>query len=124
MKVRHAFQPLHLASKLLCTSPFSLKTLRPSLVGSLITISEVIAYTIFHLWMVNRDMSAESTKNLIGIIIDSYNRYSGFCAFFILVITSVSVQRDIIQIIRNLEMVDAIFQQKFNICIDNRSWRR
>lgn len=124
MRVRKAFIPLHLVSKVLCICPFSLNKLKPSRVGSLITIFQAICYTIFHLWMVNRDMSAESTKNLVGIIIDSYNRYSGFWAFCVLVIASIAMQQKVVQLIRQLEIVDLIFQQKFNIVVDNRVWRR
>lgn len=124
MEVRNALFPLHLTSKILCTSPFSLNKLQPSIAGSIFTIFVAVAYIIFHLWGVNRDMNAETTKNLIGIIIDSYNRYSGFCAFCILVIASVTVQKKSVQMIQILESIDSIFHRKFDITVDNYVWRR
>lgn len=124
MDVRKAIFPLYIVSKLLCTCPFSLKTLRPSLFGSVVTICQAIGYTFFHLWMVNHDMSTDSAKNLIRQLIDSYNRYSGFCAFCFLVITSMWNQAKIVSVIRNVEVIDQIFEKKLDTPIDNRTWRR
>lgn len=124
MELRKAILPLYIVSKVLCTSPFSLKSLRPSFFGSVVTICQAIGYTIFHLWMVNRDMSAESTKNLVRQLIDSYNHYSGFCAFCFLVITSTWNQAKIVTVIQNIEDIDRIFEQKLETSVDNRSWRR
>lgn len=124
MELRTAIFPLYIISKVLCTCPFSLKTLRPSLFGSLITICQAIGYTFFHLWMVNHDMSSDSAKNLIRQLIDSYNRYSGFCAFCFLVIASMRNQAKIVSVIRNIEVIDRIFEQKLDTPIDNRQWRR
>lgn len=124
MEIRKAFIPLYVVSKVLCISPFSLKGLQPSRIGTIVTIIQAILYTIFHFWMVNRDMSNESSKNLVGIIIDSYNRYSGFCTFCVLVIASLAMQSKIVRTIKLLETIDAIFKQKFELIVDNGAWRR
>lgn len=124
MKVRKALYPLHIVSKLLCTSPFSLKTLQPSLFGSLVSICQAIGYVVFHLSMVNRDLSAESPKNIIRQLIDMYNRYSGFCAFCFLVITSTLNQGKIVAVIRNMEVIDEIFEKKLDTPVENNLWRR
>lgn len=124
MKIGQALFPIHLVSKLFCVGPFALYNLRPSMLGSILTIAEAFGYIIFHLWMVNRDMSEESKKNLVGIIIDSYNRYSGFCAFCLLVGASVAMQHKIFNGIQILECVDYILEEKFKIATNNRIWRR
>lgn len=124
MELRKAIFPLYVVSKVLCTCPFSLKTLRPSLFGSVVTACQAIGYTFFHLWMVNHDMSADSAKNLIRQLIDSYNRYSGFCAFCFLVTASMWNQAKIVSVIRDIEVIDRIFEQKLDTPIDNRIWRR
>lgn len=122
--LRRALLPLYIVSKIMCINPFSLNTLRPSKAGTVLTLCQGIGYAVFHLWMSKRDMSEESSKNLVRQLIDSYNRYSGFCAFCILVVTSICVQRKIVTIIRNIENVDDIFQHKLGQIIDNRTWRR
>lgn len=124
MKLRKALLPLHIVSKILCTSPFNIRTLQPSAIGSFVTICQAICYVIFHLWMVNRDMSTDPTKNLVRQLIDSYNRYSGFCAFCFLVITSTLYQEKMVTIIQNIEFIDKIFEENLNTNIDNRLWRR
>lgn len=124
MELRKAILPLYIVSKVLCTSPFSLKTLRPSFFGSVVTICQAIGYTIFHLFLVNRDMSTESSKNLVRQLIDSYNRYSGFCAFCFLVIASTWNQAKIVTVIQNIEDIDRILEQKLETPVDNRTWRR
>lgn len=123
MKIRKALFPLHIVSKILCTSPFSLQSLQPSKIGSVVAMCQAIGYSIFHLWMVNRDMSTDSTKNLVQLI-DSYNHYSGFCAFCLLVIASTVNQGKIVAAIQNIEYIDKIFEEKLNTYIDNRRWRR
>lgn len=124
MELRKAILPLYIVAKVLCTSPFSLKPLWPSFFGTIITICQAIGYTIFHLWMVNRDLTAESTKNLVRQLIDSYNRYSGFCAFLFLVVISTWNQAKIVKVIQNIEDVDRMLEQKLDTHIDNRFWRR
>lgn len=126
MEIRKAFIPLYVVSKVLCISPFSLKNLQSSKIGTIVTIIQAISYTIFHFWMANRDMSNESSsKKLVGIlIIDSYNRYSGFCTFGALVIATIAMQSKIVRAIKLLESIDAIFKQEFNLIVDNWTWRR
>lgn len=149
MKLRKAFFPLYVVSKLLCICPFSLMSLQPSILGSIITICQTIGYAIFHLWsvllnqnkckthsfgkcnrlilifrLVKRDISEETAKNVVRQLIDSYNRYSGFCVFCFVVIASTANQRKIVTVIRNIEEVDIIFEEKLNTPIDNHRWRR
>lgn len=124
MDIRKAFIPLYVVSKVLCISPFSLKNLQPSRIGTIVTIIQAIIYAIFHFWMANRDMSNESTKNLVGIMIDSYNRYSGFCTFGVLVIATLAMQSKIVWAIKLLESIDAIFKQELHFIVDNCTWRR
>lgn len=57
-------------------------------------------------------------------MIDSYNRYSGFCAFCFLVITSTATQRKIVTVIRNIEEIDEIFEEKLGTAVDNQRWMR
>lgn len=123
LKLRIALLPLHIISKILCIGPFTLRTLQPSKYGIIITICQAMAYSIFHLWMSDRDMSGEN-KNMIRQLIDSYNRFSGFCAFCFLVVASICIQRNIVRVIRNIEEVDDMFEKKLIITIDNRKWRR
>lgn len=124
MEIRKAFIPLYVVSKVLCISPFSLKSLQPSRIGTILTIIQAILYTIFHIWMAKRDMSNESSKNLVGIMIDSYNRYSGYCTFCVLVIATLAMQSKIVRAIKLLETIDAIFKQEFKLIVDNCAWRR
>lgn len=124
MKVREALLPLFIVSKVFCINPFSQAKLESSKLGSLITVCGAIGYSIFHLYMVNRDTSASDSKNLVALIIDSYNRYSGFSAFCVLVISSISTQGKVVRALRLLETIDCIFHEKFGVIVDNRVWRR
>lgn len=74
--------------------------------------------------LVNSDMSEETAKNVVRQLIDSYNRYSGFCALCFIVITSTANQRKIVTVIRNIEEIDEIFEEKLNTTVDNHRWRR
>lgn len=123
LKLRKALFPLHFMSKVFCIGPFSLQKLQSSKSGTIITLCQAIAYTIFHLWMSDDDMSAES-RNMVRQLIDSYNRYSGFCAFCFLVVASTLVQKKIVRVIQNIEEIDWIFEQKLNVTVDNQKWRR
>lgn len=125
LKLRKALLPLHFVSKVLCIGPFSLDKLKPSRSGSIITLCQVVGYSIFHIWMSNSDISAaDGTKNMVRHLIDSYNRFSGFCAFCFLVVASTRIQQKTVNIIRNIEHIDEIFQKKLNVTMDNRRWRR
>lgn len=123
MKVRQALLPLFIASKVFCVNPFS-RELRTSISGSLLTVCGAIGYTIFHLCMINLDVSVESNKNFVAVIIDSYNRYSGFSAFCVIVISSILTQNKIIKALRMLETIDCIFDEKFGLIVDNQTWQR
>lgn len=124
MKLRRALLPLHIVSKILCISPLSLKSFQPSKFDTALTICQAVGYTIFHLWMVNRDMSTDLSKNLVRQLIDSYNHYSGFCAFCVLVTASIFTQRKIVQVNQNIEDVDQILEKQLNITNKNAAFRR
>lgn len=124
MKLRKALLPLYIVSKILCINPLSLKYFRPSKFGTILTICQAVGYIVFHLWMVNRDMSTDLTKNLVRQLIDSYNRYSGFCAFCFLVVTSLFTQNKIVTVIKNIEDIDNILETKLNVPNANKAWRR
>lgn len=66
--------------------------------------------------MTNRDVSNESSS----LVIDSYNRnrYSGFCAFGVLVIATITMQSKIVRAIKLLEFIDDIFKEEFNLIVD------
>lgn len=123
MKLRKALFPLLIVSKILCINPLSLKRLRPSKIGTIITICQALGYTVFHLWTVNQDMSTDPLKNLVRKLIDTYNRYSGYCVFCFLVITSISTQNKVVAVIQNLENVDQMLKS-LDITVDNCSSRR
>lgn len=124
LRLRKAIIPLHIVSKILCIGPFSLEKLQSSLFGSAITICQAIGYAIFHLWMTSRDMSTKEAKNMVRQLIDTYNRFSGFCALWFLVLATIFVQRRIVYIIETIELIDQKFQQKLNVTVDNEKWRR
>lgn len=117
MKVRTALFPLHTVSRIFCISAFSLKQLQQSSLDILLTICGAIVYITFYLIMLSKNtyysITSESKRNLIGILIDCYNRYSGFCVFCILVITSILTQSKIIKGIEILEAVDSTFYSHF-----------
>lgn len=115
--------PLYIISKILCTSAFSLKKLRPSKFGTSVTLCQMFAYCAFHVWSSGHNMS-QSTKNMVRQLIDAHNQYCGLCAFCFLVIASLFVQPRIVEIIQSIEDVDRIFQQKLSIAVDNRKWQR
>lgn len=123
LPLRKSMLPLYIISKILCTGAFSLKNLRPSTFGTIITICQAFGYCIFHAWSSRHNMS-QSVKNMVRELIDTHNQYCGLCAFCFLVIASLFMQQNIVRIIRNLEDVDRIFQQKLNVAVDNRKWRR
>lgn len=124
LKLRKALLPLHIISKLLCIGPFSLEKLQPSKFGNVITLCEAISYSIFHIWMSNENLSTDSSKNMVRQLIDSYNRFSGLCTFCFLVVATIFVQRKILQLIQNIEHIDCVFLDKFNISVDNHRWKR
>lgn len=66
----------------------------------------------------------EENPNLVTIIIDSYNRYSGYCCSAILILSSIAFQGKIVKVIQILEEVDSLFEQKYAILVDNSTWFR
>lgn len=123
LKLKQALLPLHIISKVLCIGPFSLGKLESSKFGSIITLCQAFSYSIFHIWMSNYDLS-KTAKNMVRQLIDSYNRFSGFIAFCFLVVATILVQRKIVRLIQNIEDIDCVFEEKFNMTVDNQKWRR
>lgn len=123
LPLRRAMLPLYIISKILCTSAFSLKKLRPSKIGTSVTLCQVFFYGAFHVWSDRHNMS-RSARNMVHQIIDAHNQYCGLCAFCFLVIASLFQQPRIVQVIRNIEDVDRIFQQKLSMAVDNSKWQR
>lgn len=123
LPLRKSMLPLYIISKILCTGAFSLKNLRPSPFGTIITICQAIGYCIFHVWSSRHSMS-QSVKNMVRQLIDAHNQYCGLSAFCFLVIASLFMQPKIVRIIQNLEDIDRMFQQKLCVAVDNRKWRR
>lgn len=126
-KLREFILPLYIVSKFFCTHPFSRKPLKTSFWGSTITLVIAIGYSVFHLTSAKRDMNMPETganANFVATIIDSFNRYSGFCNFCVLVIASIAVQGKIVRVIELCEDVDNLFKEKYNIIVDNYTWSR
>lgn len=123
LPLRKAMLPLYIISKILCTGAFSLKKLRPSKIGTAVTLCQMFSYGAFHVWSDRHNMS-HSAKNMVRQIIDAHNQYCGLCAFCFLVIASLFKQPHIVQIIQSLEDVDRIFQEKLSVAVDNRKWQR
>lgn len=118
--------PLFIISTLLCTHSFIRKTLRTSLWGSSLAVTVAIGYSVFHLQSAQQkatnDDASKTDTNAVTAIIDSYNRYSGFCGFAVIVIASIIVQENIVDVIRMLEHVDVVFAQDYALHVDNVSW--
>lgn len=127
VKLRSALMPLYFVSKVLCIHPFSLNPLKSSPSGSILAVMMAIGYSIFHLMSASTDYVSDSEDgekaNLVGVIIDAYNRYSGFCAFCLLIAASICVQSHIVAAIRQLEDVDALFYRTYRLEVDNSKWR-
>lgn len=123
--LRNSLLPLFIVSKISCTHTFSRKMLRTSFWGSLVAASVAIAYSIFHLDLAQRTLQEETNGenvNTVTAIIDSYNRYSGFCGFAVIIVASLTVQKKIVQFIQLLEHVDSVFEQNYSIHVDNKLW--
>lgn len=123
--LRDSLLPLFIVSKISCTHTFSRKTLRTSFWGSLAAASVAIAYSIFHLDLAQRTLREENKQenvNAVAAIIDSYNRYSGFCGFAVIIVASLIVQKKIVHVIQLLEHVDSVLEQNYSIHVDNKLW--
>lgn len=127
LKLRKSLLPLYVVSKLLCIHPFRRNPLNASVFGSLLAIFGAVCYSVFHLNAARINLNQTNTtanSNLVAIIIDSYNRYSGFGCFLVLVTSSICVQGNIVQSIKILEEVDQLFASKLMIEVDNYKWSR
>lgn len=127
LKLRKSLIPLYIVSKILCIHPFRRNPLNASIFGSFLAIVGAIGYGIFHLSAAQNNLNQTNStenSNLVAIIIDSYNRYSGFCCLLILIVASICVQRKIVEGIRILEEVDQLFESKLSIVVDNYKWSR
>lgn len=121
--LRDSLWPLCIISKVLCTHTFSRKELRTSVLGNLLAASMAIAYSVFHLDAAQRRaVGNEENVNTVTAIIDSYNRYCGFCGFAINIVTSIVVQKKIICTIQLLERVDFVLEQNYSLRVDNTTW--
>lgn len=128
VRLRNALIPIYILSKILCIHPFSLSPLKCSTGGSILAISMAIGYSIFHLYSAKTDYASNDSKdeeksNLVAAIIDAYNRYSGFSAFCLLIISSIYLQNYVVKAIKQLEEIDVHFRQTYKFDVDNRNWR-
>lgn len=127
MKLRRSLLPLYIVSKLLCTHPFSRVPLTVSLCGSATTIAIALGYAIFHLTSAQLSLSSgsgEGDTNIVALIIDSYNRYSGLCCFIVIVTTAILMQGRIVNAIRTLESIDVLLENDLGFSVDNFMWSR
>lgn len=93
--------------------------------GNSIAAFAAIAYSIFHLESAQRSLeedNSEASANAVAAIIDSYNRYSGFCGFVIIIVASLMVQEKIVRTIRLLERVDFVLEQHYALDVGNNVW--
>lgn len=125
--LRDSLWPLFIVSKISCTHTFSRKTLRTSRWGSLIAVFIAAAYSVFHIESAHRTLSDDEiveNTNAVTAIIDSYNRYSGFCGFAIIIVASIVIQGKIVHFIQLLEHVDGVLGQCYSMRVENNAWAR
>lgn len=123
--LRDLLLPLFIISKVSCTHTFSRTSLRTSFSGSLIAAFLATAYSIFHLEAARRTLKADANEenvNAVTAIIDSYNRYSGFCGFGVNILASIVVQANIVRTIQLLEHVDFVLEHNYSLHVDNHLW--
>lgn len=123
--LRKSLQTLHVLSRLLCIQSFSLDSLTPSIWGSLYSCAGCIVY-IFIQSATPPPSSTKpgrihnnSTRQLMAIIIDYYNRYAMFCGLLVIALRSIHVQWKIIRAIKHLEQTDQYFRQNFGIIVND-----
>ena len=128
IKLRKSFVPLYFSSKFFCTHPFQRNPLRVSYFGSFLAICGGIGYSVFHLTTANSDPAQENyendSKKLVAMIIDTYNHYSGYCCFVVLITTPILMQKKMVKALKHMEDIDDLFNKQLGVSIDNYEWSR
>lgn len=121
VKFRYSYIPLHLISKCVALDAFSIKSLRPSWIGTSISIGLWISYTTFHVYSAQTNLN-QNDLNFISLIIDSYNRYSNLFCLCVIIIMANFQQKKLSAIHNQFEYVDEVCSKHLSLTINNIKW--
>ncbi|GAB0086870.1 hypothetical protein DMENIID0001_010710 [Sergentomyia squamirostris] len=119
-------KPIYILTKCLLVHPVTIEWKsgipRIDKVGLIHSLGVAVSYYIYHLMMARKQIDfLETDYNFVTHAIDSYNLFAGCTILLLIVLTSVSTQKYIVDVLTAIYDFDDAMD-KLHLSVDNRKW--